>query len=209
MRYWKACDVKYQLSAHLCPGGSMLWLRQRDNSVTSVCPVLCAASIYQYLTCQWLQHIFPLTHHIFSNAFSTEGFSIYFFSHRKFCRARKETNERNQLLQAFEKEFIYFNLQITIQVVFLTPRPCLTSLMHERLGTYLLWEISLLYLPSSLDVKNRILEFQCLLQFLTKIVPPYNMDALWRELHKIIPERFLDSHLSGSDKLNSNVNMLL
>lgn len=65
-----------------------------------------------------------------------------------------------------------------------------------------------MYLPSSSDVKNRNLEFQCLLQFLIKIVPPYNMDALLRELHKIITERFLDSLLSGSYKLNSNVNML-
>lgn len=64
------------------------------------------------------------------------------------------------------------------------------------------------YLPSSLDVKNRILKFQCLLQFLTKIVPPYNMDALWKELHKIMTEWFLDSLLSVSYKLNSNVNIL-
>lgn len=30
-------------------------------------------------------------------------------------------------MQAFEKEFIYFNLQIEVLVVFLTARPYLTS----------------------------------------------------------------------------------
>lgn len=147
IRYWKACDIKYQSPAQLWPAGSVRRFRQRDSSVLlqyvpfSVLPPSTSTSLVNGCNTSflWLTTFFQM-----HSVLKISLFFLFFARANSVELVKKQMRGRESAPAGFWKGIYLFQLaNHNSGSIFNTTSMPNFSLMHEGLGIYVLWEISL------------------------------------------------------------------